>query len=381
MRTLPIILAILAATTSASAQAEETPVPTPGASAIDAEEPGIDAEEPASIPALAEVALNTPSETGETEVVLVLAPEALRAEWTAALQIELAPRGVTVVPLDAPAGATSLIRDAQAQRAVLERGAACAVLVVMGDPAHSVRVLTPDADSARVAPVSVEADARTAALIAVSLWDEQPLSPAPVAAEPPWYRRTTAPTPTPLTEIDFEQYEPTPTSDGDQLSFSFRVGTGAFGYLNDRRAYVGSLIRLGGGLRFGLLELDLLVEGGAMLDHVTGQGDEAQPMARGCFGGGVATVDTTEFHLGLRVCAGYAEARRLERFGPPPFPEPPFAFDQGGLLLGVGGYSAVSFRVREGLRLFVRADLGAGYLEANPGLRIATTLSTILAVM
>lgn len=355
------------------AETPESTAATPGLSSEPAEAPTAPREPAAPEP--------TPAETGP--VVLLLAPSELRAEWTAALQIELAPRGITVVPMDPPDGPTPLIVDAETQRLVLEHNADSAVLVVAGVRAHSIRVLTPDATSARVAPVSVEADPRTAALIAVSLSDEHPLPAAPSEQETPWYRRGA---PAPPRVVDFESPIPAPPEHrGEHAIMSFRVGTGAFGYLNDRRAFVGSLARVGGGLAYGHFEAEVLVEGGLMLDQLSGHGSEAQPMVRGCLGMGGVTDDTTQLHLGLQACAGYAEARTLQRdsfFDRGLGFDPGFVFETGGVLLDLAAYVAVSFPAGDGLQLQFRANLGGGFMEAvNDAPRVSATLSTVLAVM
>src|SRR5690606_37964272 len=61
--------------------------------------------------------------------VVLMVPAEVRAGWTAALQVELAPRGASVIPVDPPEGATVLLRDAAAQQEAIDRGAAAAAWV------------------------------------------------------------------------------------------------------------------------------------------------------------------------------------------------------------------------------------------------------------
>jgi hypothetical protein len=260
-----------------------------------------------------------------------------------------------------------LLRDAAAQQMTIEAGARAAARV----EGQTLRVITADADQARATPFATEADARTIALILVSLLDERD---APIAALPPppppsdavpshpevpasasASQRVDAETPLPPDE------EEAPKSPWPQ--FSYRLGTGGFALVNDRRFIGGAMLRTGMGLRARYFEGAFLVDGGLMLDSLPNVGSELQPLVRGCIEAGAAipTSDAIAFHVGGRGCAGYAELRFFDAFDP----GFPFAFDQGGWLLSVGGYVGVSFALSDWSRLYVRADIEAAAVQAS----------------
>ncbi len=172
---------------------------------------------------------------------------------------------------------------------------------------------------------------------------------------------------------------------GEEVHFSARFGTGGFGFFGIHQPLPGSLIRGGLGIRFGVFEMDALGDAGLMLDRISGFGDEYQPMVRFALNIGLmGTVDIVGFHAGARASIGYAEARA--DFGAPPGfdpfnPDPgDFLFEQGGILLGLGGYFAVSLLLQEGMRLFLRAELEAAALTAVSDTSLAPTVSVMLAV-
>jgi hypothetical protein len=230
---------------------------------------------------------------------------------------------------------------------------------------QTLRVIAADAERARATPFAAEADARTVALILVSLLDERD-APGAVLPPPPPPPAPETPAPAAVSQAVDEE-SPTPPEEAAAESpwpqFSFRVGTGGFALLNDSRFIGGGMLRAGMGLRARYFEGAMLVDGGLMLDSLPNVGSELQPMVRGCLEAGAAipTSDSIAFHVGGRGCAGYAELRFVDRFDP----GFPFAFDQTGWLLSVGGYVGVSFALSDWSRLYVRADVEAATVQAS----------------
>ncbi|GAB5549130.1 MAG: hypothetical protein SangKO_088900 [Sandaracinaceae bacterium] len=339
--------------------------------------------------------------------LVLMVPEEVRAEWTAALQVELASRGATVEPADPPTGATVLLRDAHAQQAARERGAAAAAWVEETERGWNLRLIGVDATEVRVTPVSSRADARTFALILASLLDE----PLPPGAEEPVAEPTPSPDPTLDTTLDTRAVagaeelasastlladpgeparvarsgdvpEPSDTpsvepGDPGALRWSGIVGTAGFAIANDSHFEGGALVRGGVGLRLDGFEAALHVDLGAFLERVPFRGDEVQALFRTCLeAGGVVALDVG-LHLGGRSCVGLAEMRTLERFDPI---RPPMHVDRFGGLWSFGGYAAVSFDLARWVRFFIRAELEAAILEAaNHPIELIPVLSTSLS--
>lgn len=339
--------------------------------------------------------------------LVLMVPEEVRAEWTAALQVELASRGATVEPADPPTGATVLLRDAHAQQAARERGAAAAAWVEETERGWNLRLIGVDATEVRVTPVSSRADARTFALILASLLDE----PLPPGAEEPVAEPTPSPDPTLDTRAVAGAEElasastlladpgepvgvarrgdvPEPADlsgdgvdggavDAAGLRWAGQVGTAGFAVANDAHFDGGALLRAGVGLRVGVFEAALQLDLGAFLERIPGVEDEVQPLLRTCLEAGVVVPLDVALHFGARTCVGLAETRTLERFSR--F-EPPFVIDQPGGLWSVGGYAAVSFRLARWVRFFVRAELEAALLESsNHPIELIPVLSTSLS--
>lgn len=337
-------------------------------------------------------------EAQEEPGLVLMVPEASRAEWTAALQIELAARGSTVVPADPPEGETPIARDADAQRAAAEQGALAAAWVEPTERGWNLRLVGRDASEVRVTPISAEADPRTFALILVSLLDEPVFAPSPAEAsattdvdEGP-VEDSAAPAPSPGAAAAAELDDPggfriarrddvppaaPPVAEPAEptgLRWAGVVGTGGFAVANDVHFDGGALLRGGVALRLDGFEAALLADVGLFLEQISGNGSELQPLARSCLeAGGVIDVGVG-LHFGGRTCVGFAEMRHLAR------PFEPFLVDSLGALFGVGGYAAVSVVLSSWIRLGVRAELDATIIEPSSHLFelvpvLATTLS------
>ncbi len=327
-----------------------------------------------------------PATTGDA--IILLAPEEVRAEWTAALQVELAPAGEQVIPAEPVEGATILLRDAAAQALAIESGARAAARV----EGATLRVIPVDADHARATPFAPRADARTIALILVSLLDERdalgpvpppppvPAPAAPAAAPPASLAHTTPPSTPEATPDDDEDPE---ESESPWPQFSGRIGTGGFGLINDRRFIGGGMIRGGMGLRARYFEGAVLIDAAMMLDSLSNAGSAIQPLGRACLEAGAAIPagQSLAFHVGGRGCGGFAQLRVIETFpSVPGTPSSSFTFDQMGWLLSVGGYVGTSFALSGSSRLYIRADVAAATLEASMHAgEVFATLSTIFS--
>jgi hypothetical protein len=338
------------------------------------------------------------SATAEPTDVVLLAPADVRAEWTAALQIELAPRGARVIPGEPPTGETVLLRDAEAQRVALTEGARAAARVESDASGWTLRVIARDAASARATPVASEADARTVALILVSLLDEPVATlatavPPPPAAWPPAPMPPDATVPSadavtdttsaaaPEAEAAADEDVEPPRTGG--IRFSGRIGSGGFGLVNDRRFIPGAMLRGGFGLEAGYFEGALLADAGLMLDDLPGQGSEFQPLGRLCVEAGAAfPLDRVlSLHVGGRGCGGLAELRKVDVFDPV-FGEPSFAVDQLGGLVSAGGYVALSIGLGPSARLFIRADVEGALLDSSMHFgEVFPVLSTLVSVL
>lgn len=298
-----------------------------------------------------------------SESVVLLAPSEVRAEWTAALQLELAARGAVAIPADAPEVATVLLGDAEAQRAALERGARAAVWVEARPDAWRLRMVSATAERARVVPVARDADARTVALILVSLLDG--------AAEPPVDEvATTASTTTsgpraelasPAELFDSAEFERASSDGGPARSrrgepyvhWSGFVGVSGIAIADDVSWELGGTLRAGIGLRYDWLEISVLHDLGFYM-HVK-QFAGPQPIGRLCLEAGAGTPRTTvAFHAGAHGCFGSL-----------------FAIEsQGGFFshgprthISGGGYAAASFALVDSIRLFIRADVDVAWTD------------------
>jgi hypothetical protein len=326
-------------------------------------------------------------EVDSSSDVVLLVPETVRSEWTAALQVELAARGARVIPGEPPAGETVLLRDAEAQRSAIEHDAAAAARVEEDESGYTLRVIGRDAATARATPVAREADARTVALILVSLLDDPettvtaaavPLPPVPPPPpEPPPADPSAA---SPSTEPVDAETASAETAETGGPEWSGRIGTGGFGLVNDRRFIPGAMLRGGVGVRARFFEIALLAEGGIMIDSLSNAGTEIQPLIRGCVEAGTAIPlggDKLAFHVGARGCGGYAELRVAEF---DPFFGGTFPVDQSGVVLSGGGYLALSIGLGGSVDLFIRADVEGAYVEASMHFgEVLPILSTILS--
>lgn len=329
-----------------------------------------------------------------SDAVVLLAPPEVRAEWTAAFQLELAARGTVAISMDVPNVATPLIGDAEAQRAAIARGARTAVWVEARPDAWRLRMISPSAERARVVPVARDADARTVALILVSLLDgeadpsvddapaptEENDSSAPhaasVARAAPAQGRVSA------ARVLFdpmewnhrvEREEPARRRRGEPyVHWSGRVGIAGFMLANDQLWRPGGTLRAGIAMRYDGFEAAVLHDLG-FDSELFGSTTTIQPFARVCLEGGGATPTTWwGFHAGLRGCAGSVFASEVL-----------FDFSSSGphTHMSGGAYVAVSFALVSWIRLFVRADVDVGWTDmaVNDSLDVLPAISTFLS--
>ncbi|MCZ7684170.1 MAG: hypothetical protein M5U28_37505 [Sandaracinaceae bacterium] len=325
------------------------------------------------------------AEEPPAESVVLLAPAEVRAEWTAALQLELAARGAIAIPADAPEAATSLLGDAEAQRAAIERGARVAVWVEARAGSWRLRMIAASAERAHVVPVARDADARTVALIVVSLLDagaEPGLDEAPSIAAPSSPEREGAPSataestraasagpraqlasPTPAEGAERERANAADTGrlprGEPYVRWSGLIGLSGLVLAKDTRADFGGTVRAGIAMRYAWFELAVLHDLGFYVEQSRFAG--AQPYGRVCVEAGAATPRTTAaFHAGGRGCFGSLFA--LETQG---------GFGGGEIFISHGprthisggGYFAVSFQLHDTIRLFVRADVEVAWTD------------------
>lgn len=317
--------------------------------------------------------LATAQEQAVSESVVLLAPPEVRAEWTAALQLELAARGAIAIPAELPEVATSLLGDAEAQRMAIARGASAAVWVESRPDAWRLRMLSPSAERARVVPVARDADARTVALILVSLLDGAAEVPVP---EPPAMQPAAAPAneaaPVPPTVVLGATALTEPAEDLDEteeeaiaprraepyVHWAGLIGLGGIALTQSDRVQLGFGLRGGIGMRYDWFEAAILHDLGLYFEHASFGG--VQPLGRTCLDLGAATPRTSvAFHAGVRGCLGSVFATETQpRFG-------------GTIFLGSGprthvsggGYAAVSFELASWIRIFVRADVDVGWTD------------------
>lgn len=310
--------------------------------------------------------------TETAESVVLLAPDDVRAEWTAALQLELAARGAVAIPAEVPQAATSLLGDAAAQRVAIERGARAAVWVEARQDAWRLRMVSPTAERARVVPVAREADARTVALIVVSLLDA-PQVPAevPVAAAVPEPPAAALDPPDAQRELPSERAprrEP-------YVHWSGVVGVAGFSLANDQRADFGLTLRGGIAMRYDAFEAAVVHDLGGYLQE--SQFGGLQPYARLCLEAGAATPRTSAaFHAGARGCFGSVFALETANG-----PGRTIFFSQGPRThVSGGGYVAVSFPLVDLVRLFLRADLDIAWTDFAlfDGIDAVPSLSALL---
>lgn len=299
------------------------------------------------------------AELADIRTVLLFAPEDVRAAYAAALGIELGPNAHVVA-------AEPVYGDAELQRSASEHGACAAVLLEHDAHLWIAHVWTRDAAAARRTTIAADADPRTVALILVSLLED----PAPdvlVAQEP-------APAPHPLLPVTSRARaldepnvpERVDASDDapETAQITARIGTGGFALANDRRFIPGAMLRGGVGLNVGFFEGAFLADAALMLDELPREGGEIQPLARLCFEPGFAfPFDSTfSFHVGARICGGFAELRVvvfIDSFGRTG------TFDSLGGLVSGGGYLAFSARLSDTARLYIRGDFEAAWVDAS----------------
>lgn len=297
--------------------------------------------------------------------VVLLVPEEVRAEWTAALQLELAARGAVAIPAEAPEAPTPLLGDAEAQRVAIQHGAGAAAWAQPAPDGWRLRMVSPSAERARVVPVARDADARTVALILVSLLDtpEEPAGPSAPAAQPappepiaPPARALAAPS---SDETSNEADDRRPARAEPYVHWTGVVGASALLLTNDRRADFGVTLRAGIAMRYDWFEAAVLHDIGPYLEW--SQNNGAQPYGRVCveLGGGTPRVSAS-FHAGGRGCFGSIFA--LETGGGVGMGElfvshTPRTHVSGGIFL------AVSFRLVDQVRLWVRTDLDIAWTD------------------
>ncbi len=312
-------------------------------------------------------------ERGETESVVLLAPAEVRAEWTAALQVELAARGAMAIPADPPEGATPLLGDAEAQRIAIERGASAAVWAQAIPGGWRLRMIAPDAESARVIPLARDADARTVALIIVSLLDGRAERAVDEAPPPPSVIEESVATtdegasssaPTPLSpavalsdpSTVAQEPEESPRVRGEPyVHWSGRIGVSGLGIMQPSRAELGLTLRAGIAMRYDWFEGAVMHDIGPYFEQPNIQG-AVQPLARMCLEGGGATERTWwAFHAGVHGCFGSIVATEVV--------QPGFISSSWRTHASGGAYAAVSFALVSWIRLFVRADLDLGWTD------------------
>lgn len=110
--------------------------------------------------------------TEASPAVVLLAPREVSASWAEALRVEILPGGATVRVREPPGGATVVLRDVNARRAALAEGAPAAAWVDETTEGWVLRVVGIADSPVRVTRLARDTDARTLALILVSLLDE-----------------------------------------------------------------------------------------------------------------------------------------------------------------------------------------------------------------
>ena len=328
----------------------------------------VDGVPAADAPPTAASALTAPEPS-----VVVLLPDEVHEAWGAALEYELGLRS-TRVRLEEPRRApeTSLVGDATAQLAARRLGAPAALWVQRAEGAFELRLVLSASTRAHVVRVAVDTDARSVALIVASLLDLGD-APAPPVLEVSLTPASDAPSPAAEQAAD-DAPEPPP---GPHVRWSGRVGLSSFALTNTvTRFQPGLGIRAGMGMRYDGFELALMHDLGFYfpLDNL---GGDALPMGRACVEAGGATRRTdAAFHAGGRGCAGSVVVAETVVT----FPEV-FASEGPRTHLSGGAYLAVSFRIEEWIRLFVRADLELGWTQLTEFDRIefVPTLSTYVS--
>ncbi len=305
-------------------------------------------------------------ESGARSLVL-LAPDEVRAEWTAALQLELAARGALAIPAEVPEAATALIGDAEAQRAALTRGAAMAIGVQPREDGWILRMIAADGERARVISVAHDADARTVALILVSILDgarpaepaipvETIEAPAPVVLDESASSaaRTELGAPASDDEEVEDPAEPPRRRGEPYVHWSGLLGVSGLGLMNPERVQLGLTLRAGIAMRYGVFEAALLHDLGLYFEQPVIAGS-VQPLGRLCAEVGGATTRTdVAFHAGIRGCFGSVFATEAQ---------PGFISVVPRTHLSGGAYAALSFALTSWIRLFVRADLDLGWTD------------------
>lgn len=303
------------------------------------------------------------------EPVVLLAPEEVRSEWTAALQVELAARGALAIPREAPDAATALLGDAEAQRVAIEQGASAAVWVETQPGSWRLRMLSPTAERARVVPVAQDADARTVALIIVSLLDDAPAPPPAPPAEPPApvviVEAPPEAAPEAARRIEVVEEEgpaaavalddPAEVDDSRTRSRAepYVHWAGLIGVSGLPRAEGGFSLRAGIAMRYDWLEATVLHDLGLFHESVF---RNFQLFARTCLEVGGATSRTeVAFHAGVRGCAGSIFRTELQF--------DTFFSTLPRMNFSGGAYAGVSIPLERWIRLHLRGDLDLGVTD------------------
>ncbi|MBX3273236.1 MAG: hypothetical protein KF729_23425 [Sandaracinaceae bacterium] len=295
--------------------------------------------------------------------VVLLAPDAVRAEWTAALQLELAPRDMVVVAAAAPEAATPLLGDAEAQRLALAHGADAAVWVDARGSDFRVRLVGPSDERARVVPLAGGADPRTVALIVVSLLDGA--LPAPVVVVAPATEPAAAPTASGALGAPAEEHAaPARAPEGPRARWSGRLGLATFG-LFDGNLSPGGAVRGGISMRYAWFEASILHDLGFYAENSPAGGGGVQVVGRTCLELGAATArEYVGFHGGVRGCAGSRGVSEVQTF----FPGGEVFFSSGPRVqVSAGTYLALALPVEGWLRLFLRTDVDIGWTDLALG--------------
>lgn len=314
------------------------------------------------------------------ETILLLAPYEVRVEWTAALQLELAARGAIAIPGEPPLVDTLLAGDAQAQRLALDRGASTAVWVQELLGSWRLRLIRASDESARVVPVARDADARTVALIIVSLLDATEELPARapaarVAPVAPDASLSTSTSPHESVALPENAAPGRPPRAEPYVRWSGRVGVAGFMYYGQGSVNFGGGLRAGIALRYGEFEAAILHDLG-LYNEALSEGS-TQPLMRGCLELGGATPRVAlAFHAGARACLGSVFATTRSFSGTGEF----FQIVGARSHITGGAYAGLSLALSSWIRVFVRADLDVGWTDLpSDSVSVVPALSTILS--
>lgn len=288
---------------------------------------------------------------------MLMAPDAVRTEWTAALQLELAARGALAIPAEPPDAESASEGDAQARRLAVKRGAHAAVWPEPASSGFRLRMITTLDDRLRVVDVDHGADPRTVALIIVGLLDHALEMPDVAgfeagASATPDAAFTLADPSQVVVEGRNLDAAPEPRRE-PYLHWSGLVGLAGLIYPHDGLFELGLAIRGGIAMRYEAFELAILNDAAIYHHHAR---NSYHPILRTCVEGGAATPrEAWAFHAGLRACGGIifiVEEQDIPEFRTVTHPSAHFSG---------GAYAAISFELERWIRLFIRADFDLGW--------------------